>query len=136
MDIYDVRKRSEVMSRIPAQHSRLELHVRKALHRLGLRFRLHCDDLPGKPDIVLKRFRAVIFVHGCFWHGHRNCKRSKLPASNREFWKNKIAKNVERDALNIQKLQSMGWKVVLIWQCQTEISRLEKKIYRTFSVSE
>ena len=88
------------------------------LHRLGYRFRIHRKDLPGKPDIVLPKYKTVIFIHGCFWHGHRGCKRSKLPASHPDFWKNKIEANIKRDCEARSELIAKGWNVVTIWQCQ------------------
>lgn len=104
------------MSKVRSKDTRPEMAVRSALHRQGHRFRLHRRDLPGKPDVVLPRFRTAIFVHGCFWHGH-DCKRGKLPASNREFWERKITANVARDERAIQALASAGWKAVTIWEC-------------------
>ena len=108
--------RSRVMSRIRGQDTKPELMVRSALHSAGFRFRLHRRDLPGRPDIVLPRYRTVIFVHGCFWHGH-SCSRGKLPASNRDFWTKKIGRNKQRDAANCVVLQRLGWNVIVMWEC-------------------
>lgn len=116
--------RSWNMSRIRSKDSVPEKRVRSFLHRAGYRFRLHDKSLPGSPDIVLKKHRTVIFVHGCYWHRHSGCKRGayfpKDPKQGIEFWQEKFEKNVQRDNKNIELLQSFGWKVVVIWECQTE----------------
>ena len=113
------------MSRVKNRNTRQELVVRSVLHRLGFRFRLHRSDLPGTPDIVLPKFRVVVFVNGCFWHGHE-CPRGKLPNKNRDFWRAKIAKNQRRDQTNYRKLDEMGWTVLLVWGC--ELSSRERII--------
>jgi len=95
-----------------------EIAVRKSLHRLGYRFRLHQKKLPGTPDIVLPRHRKVIFVNGCFWHGHSACHRSSLPKTNIEFWKEKVAKNKRRDKRQIKQLKLQGWNPLTVWQCE------------------
>jgi len=92
--------------------------VRKAAHRLGLRFRLHVKPLPGRPDLVLPKWRTVIFVNGCFWHRHPGCKRTTIPKSNTEFWQRKFAANVQRDQINYARLEESGWRVLIVWQCQ------------------
>lgn len=113
-----------------------ELLVRSVLHRLGLRFRVHGKTLPGTPDIVLKKHRAVVFVHGCFWHRHKGCRRATTPVVRAEFWGNKFAGNVARDARVSSALRKMGWRVVVIWECQTKPhSKLERRVARTFSLS-
>jgi len=117
-DIYSKAKRSEIMSLISDRDSRMEISVRKSLFSAGLRYRKNVKSLPGKPDIVLSKYKAVIFTHGCFWHGHKRCKASKLPESRRDFWENKIKDNIERDKRNINLLERMGWKVIVIWQCE------------------
>lgn len=94
--------------------------VRRMLHALGYRFRLHRKDLPGKPDIVLQKHRTAIFVHGCFWHRHPGCKRASTPATNIEFWRNKFAANVSRDAKQIEVLESGRWRVLVVWECETK----------------
>ena len=111
-------KRSEIMSKIGPKNSSQEILVRKVLFKLGFRFLLHRKDLPGKPDIVLPRYKKIIMVNGCFWHGHKGCKRSILPVSNHEFWKKKIESNMKRDMDNIKKLKDLGWKHLIIWQCK------------------
>lgn len=114
--------RSELMSKIRAKNTHPELLVRSALFRLGFRFRIHSKKLPGSPDIVLPKYKAVIFIHGCFWHGH-NCKSGKLPATNKEFWEPKIAKNQARDRLVLKELKEQGWKILTIWECSLKGSR-------------
>lgn len=94
-----------------------ELAVRRALHAMGLRFRLHRKDMPGRPDIVLPRLLTVVFVHGCFWHRHEGCSRTTMPAARRDFWEAKFARTVERDAEQVAALQALGWRVVVLWEC-------------------
>lgn len=113
-------RRSENMRAVPNKNSTPEIVVRKALHRLGYRFRLHKKDIPGKPDIVLRKHNTCIFVHGCFWHRHHNCKRATTPKTNTEFWQEKFSKNVDRDRRTEQALTAMGWTVVIIWECETK----------------
>jgi len=101
---------------------------------MGFRFRLHRKDLPGKPDIVLPKYRTVIFVHGCFWHRHKNCKYSYNPKSRKKFWREKFEGNVERDKRNCKKLSSIGWETAVIWECQTNHSeKLQKLIGKIFN---
>jgi DNA mismatch endonuclease, patch repair protein len=117
----DVKKaltRSELMARIKSRDTRPELHVRHFLWASGFRYRLHGKSLPGRPDIVLSRYKTVIFVHGCFWHGHADCKQFKLPRTRTDFWQDKISRNQTRDAAAITKLQAMGWQVIVIWECE------------------
>ncbi len=117
------------MAQVKSENTSPELAIRKLLHRLGYRFRLHQKDLPGKPDIVLPKYKTVIFVHGCFWHGHQNCKKSKRPASNVEFWDNKLDKNIERDKKAHKDLNNLGWKVIVFWECKLrDITKIEKQI--------
>lgn len=106
------------MSSISGKNTEPEIAVRSLLHSLGYRFRIHRKDLPGNPDIVLPKYKKIIFIHGCFWHGHRDCKRSKLPNSNREFWEQKIRSNVQRDNKIISSLTENGWDVMILWTCQ------------------
>lgn len=113
-------KRSEVMSRIRAKDTGPELAVRSLLHGMGYRFRLHRPDLPGKPDIVLPRYRAVILVHGCFWHRHPGCRLAYMPKSRRDFWQAKFAATVCRDVEVEQRLKALGWHVLIVWQCELE----------------
>ncbi|MBX5172615.1 DNA mismatch endonuclease Vsr [Rhizobium sp. NZLR1b] len=111
--------RSALMSRVRQAHTAPEIIVRKALFRSGFRFRLHIKSLPGKPDIVLPRYRTIVFVHGCLWHGH-DCRRGKLPRSNVEMWEAKIRKNVERDVKAMEALERSGWFVEVIWECSLD----------------
>ena len=106
------------MSRIRSKHTKPELLVRKILFSNGFRFRLHRKDLPGKPDIVLNKYKAVIFVHGCFWHGHEGCKYFVVPKTRTKWWMNKINRNKSLDIINAVKLQEMGWKVIQIYECE------------------
>jgi len=106
------------MSKVKSRDTAPELKVRARLHAAGFRFRLHCADLPGRPDIVLARYRTVVFVNGCFWHGH-DCQRERLPSSNREYWAKKIDGNMRRDQSNYKALTELGWIVVVIWECDS-----------------
>jgi DNA mismatch endonuclease (patch repair protein) len=117
-DIYSKRKRSQIMSKISGHETKPEILIRKYLFSLGFRFRKNVKSLPGKPDIVLPKYKTVIFVHGCFWHGHMECKASTLPTTNVRFWKDKIKGNIDRDLRNKKKLKKLGWKVIIIWQCK------------------
>jgi len=116
VDIVDQATRSRMMSKIKGKDTRPELVVRRALHRLGYRYRLHRKDLPGRPDMIFPSCKAVIFVNGCFWHAH-DCGLFRLPKTHTGFWKNKISKNVERDKKNIQLLKEQGWRVLIVWEC-------------------
>ena len=117
-DTLSPAERSERMSRIKSKDTAPEITLRKALHRMGLRFRLHGRSLPGKPDIVFPRYRAVVMVHGCFWHRHSGCKVASVPKSNTQFWLSKFERNVERDAANKLSLESTGWAVITVWECE------------------
>ncbi len=117
-DVFSKSKRSEVMSRIRSTNTRPELIVRKFIHREGFRYRLHVKNLQGKPDLVLPKYKTAIFINGCFWHGHENCNLFQMPKSNKEFWSDKINKNIIRDKSNIARLAEIGWKVIVIWECQ------------------
>jgi len=117
MDVFSRGKRSKVMSRIRGRDTRPELLVRQTLSRMRFRFIGHASDLPGRPDFALPRHRAVILVHGCFWHVHRGCRYATSPSSNSAFWRNKLALNVARDARNEKSLRRMGWRVLVVWEC-------------------
>lgn len=117
-DTFTRQRRSEIMGLIRSTDTRAELTVRSMLHRAGFRFRLHSKTLPGKPDIVLPRHRTVILVHGCLWHGHENCRRGRRPKSNTEYWNRKIDRNLNRDAANAEILRELGWKRIVIWECE------------------
>ena len=110
------------MSRISGEDTKPEITVRKILHAMGYRYRLHVRRLPGNPDIVLSRHRKVIFVHGCFWHGHPGCPRSKRPSTNVDFWNAKIDANIRRDERVVRELVSEGWMVLIVWECETKMT--------------
>jgi len=118
-DVFSGKRRSEIMRRIGRRNTAPEVLVRRLLHSKGYRFRLERKDLPGKPDIVLPKYRSVIFVHGCFWHGHENCRRALLPTTNRDFWEKKIEGNKRRDKAAIEALAKLGWSSLVVWQCET-----------------
>ncbi|MBX5160412.1 DNA mismatch endonuclease Vsr [Rhizobium sp. NZLR8] len=117
MDVVDKATRSRMMSNIRGRDTRPEVMLRKALHRLSFRFRLHVKGLPGKPDIVLPKYRAAIFTHGCFWHRHHGCRFATSPATRAEFWNAKFAGNVERDRRVRDALNGAGWRVAIVWEC-------------------
>lgn len=115
-DTVSAKKRSEVMSRVGSKDTKPELLIRKGLHARGFRYRLHVNNLPGKPDMVFPRYKSVIQINGCFWHGH-SCPRCRMPNSNSEYWNRKIARNRERDISNRRSLTDEGWRVLTIWEC-------------------
>ena len=117
-DVLSKEQRRKCMSHIRSKDTRPEILVRRFLFSNGFRFRLHRKDLPGKPDIVLPKYKTAIFINGCFWHGHPDCKYATIPETNREFWLSKISGNVERDKITYSRLAELGWKVIEIWQCQ------------------
>jgi DNA mismatch endonuclease (patch repair protein) len=130
VDRLTVEQRSRLMARIGPANTTPELRVRSLMHRLGYRFRLHRKDLPGTPDIVLPGRNAVVFVHGCFWHGHE-CKKDKMPKSRTEYWAPKIEANRSRDEKKRRQLRSLGWKVVSVWECELRNpDKLERKLVR------
>ena len=118
-DIVDTEQRSVIMSKIRGRDTKPELAVRRIAHRLGFRFRLHRKDLPGRPDLVFSRHRLAVFVHGCFWHRHSGCKYSYEPKTRSKFWADKFERNVDRDRRNEQALRNLGWRVLVIWECET-----------------
>jgi DNA mismatch endonuclease (patch repair protein) len=118
-DIVDQATRSRMMARIRNRDTAPEMAVRRELYRLGIRYRLHNGKLPGRPDIVIGRLRTVIFVHGCYWHRHPGCRLAYTPKSNVEFWQRKLEGNTKRDAENQARLVEMGWRVIVIWECET-----------------
>ncbi len=120
MDVFSQAKRSEVMAAVHSKDTKPELAIRKLLFSLGYRFRLQRKDLPGRPDIVLPRFKLAIFVNGCFWHRHEGCKLASTPKSRVEFWQEKFARNVARDQRNYAALKEMGWQVLVIWECEVK----------------
>ena len=127
-------QRSRNMSAIKSKNTKPEIAVRKLLHSMGYRFRLHRKDLPGSPDIVLPKYKTVIFVHGCFWHRHENCKYASTPKTRKEFWNKKFNDNILRDKKNLEILSSLGWKIIIIWECETKnIENLRDKIIDVFN---
>ena len=119
-DIVNAARRSEIMSRIKGRNTKPELIVRRIAHGLGFRFRLHRGDLPGSPDMVFPRYRTVVFVHGCFWHRHHGCRYAYRPKSRIQFWTKKFEENVARDTRNEMALRDLGWRVLVIWECETK----------------
>ena len=133
-DVHTKEQRSYIMSRIKSKNTKPEILVRKYLHQHGFRFRLHDKKLPGKPDIVLPKYKTVIFVHGCFWHGHKNCKYAKLPTTRVGFWKKKIEGNSLRDKKKKSQLRKLNFGVLTIWQCSLRKGTYKKILDRRFHV--
>ncbi len=130
-DIFTKEKRSWIMGQVRGWDTKPELFVRSIVHRMGFRFRLHRRELPGNPDLVLPKHKKAIFIHGCFWHGHKGCSRSNRPATNKAFWKKKLDRNIQRDNNNVRKLRRLGWKPLVIWECETKNpERIWEKIER------
>jgi len=117
IDIVSKKTRSRMMSSIKSKDTKPEMIVRRFLHRQGFRYRLHVKELPGSPDIVLPKYRTVIFVHGCFWHQHKGCSYATIPANNKEFWLDKFSQNQLRDSRNLDDLHKLGWKTIVVWEC-------------------
>jgi DNA mismatch endonuclease, patch repair protein len=127
-DVHDKKTRSYNMSQIKGKNTKPEMLVRKFLHANGFRFRLHVKDLPGKPDIVLPKYRTVIFVHGCFWHGHSGCKYFVIPKTKTDWWLSKITSNVNNDKKAIFNLKKLGWKVINLWECGLRPKNIDKQL--------
>jgi DNA mismatch endonuclease (patch repair protein) len=125
-------RRSWNMSRIRGKHTAPEMVVRSLLHRLGYRFRLHGKTLPGRPDVVLSKYKTVVFVHGCFWHRHKGCKNCTTPTNRREFWVAKLEGNAARDKLHRRALEKLGWRVFVVWECETEKSESLDRLRKVF----
>jgi len=106
------------MSAVKQKNTGPEILVRQCLHRMGFRFRLHVNSMPGKPDIVLPKYRVVVFVHGCFWHGHPECSKSRRPSGNADYWNAKLDRNIERDANTLAEVRARGWDCLVVWQCE------------------
>ena len=133
VDTLTIPERSLLMAKIKGKNTRPEIAVRSLLHRVGYRFRIHVSSLPGKPDIVLTRYRTVVFVHGCFWHRHNGCKASTTPKSHRRFWAEKFRRNVANDRKHLGQLHRLGWRVVVVWECQLKrpdwvLAKIEKAL--------
>ncbi|WP_461366993.1 very short patch repair endonuclease [Candidatus Darwinibacter acetoxidans] len=133
-DVHSKEVRSYNMSRIRNKNTKPEQVVRKYLHKKGFRYLKNYTKLPGCPDIVLKKYRTCIFINGCFWHKHEGCKYFGWPKSNTEFWYKKIEENVERDRLNYQQLKDLGWKVILVWECELRNGLLETTLERVENI--
>ena len=127
-DIISAEQRSLVMSRIRNKNTKPELQIRRLVHALGYRFRLHGCNLPGRPDLVFPGLRKIIFVHGCFWHRHEKCSYAKLPKSNRKFWTPKLNANRKRDNRNMRLLEDMGWSCFVVWECELDDPSLSIRI--------
>jgi len=131
-DVFSPEHRSAVMRAIKSRDTTPEMKVRRAAHALGLRFRLHRADLPGKPDLVFPAKRTAVFVHGCFWHGHDCARGARMPQNNRDYWQAKISRNIARDKASLEELIKLGWKPRVIWECQTRDDRpLSRLIVRS-----
>ena len=128
MDVHDKTTRSYNMSQIKGKNTKPEEKVRKYLFSQGFRFRKNDKRLPGTPDIVLPRYRTVIFVNGCFWHGHSGCKYFVWPKSNADFWKSKIEKNIIRDRIKEEELHALGWRVIVVWECELKSERADESL--------
>ena len=138
MDVHSKETRSYNMSRIRSKDTKPELLVRRFLHSQGFRYRLHVKDLPGKPDIVLPKYKTAIFIHGCFWHGHVGCKYYVVPKTRTEWWLNKIQTNALNDIKAEEKLIAAGWKIITLWECQLKKEFIEQSflaIINTLSAS-
>lgn len=134
MDIWSKQKRSEVMSRIRGKNTKPEMILRSELFRQGFRFKVHLKTLPGKPDIVLPKYQTVIFVHGCFWHYHKDCREGRIPSTNSKFWREKLQRNIRKDKANIKALKKDKWKVQVVWECEIEkhLELTMKKVVSSF----
>ena len=129
MDTVSPQRRSEIMGRVRSKDTGPELVVRRLVHGMGYRYRLHSATLPGRPDLVFAGRRKVVFVHGCFWHQHRGCKRARMPSSNRAYWVGKIERNTSRDREVVRALRRAGWRVLTVWECElSNMNRLAKRL--------
>lgn len=136
MDIVPPGKRSRMMAGIKGKNTKPELVVRKLVHGMGLRYRLHRKDLHGSPDLVFSRMKKVIFVHGCFWHRHLGCRFAYTPKSNTSFWVNKLEGNMRRDALTLTALDALGWQVLIVWECEvSDLAALAQKVWLFLGVN-
>lgn len=134
-DIVDSKRRSELMANIRGRDTAPELAVRRIAHRMGLRFRLHRNDLPGRPDLVFPKHRLAVFVHGCFWHRHEGCRHASTPKSRIAFWTEKFAANIVRDARQEAALKALGWRVLVIWQCESrDEAAVERRLFASIDL--
>lgn len=118
VDILTKAQRSELMSKVRSRDTKPEWILRCGLHRIGFRYRLKNNHLPGSPDLVFPKFRSVVFVHGCYWHRHAGCQNASMPKSNKDFWKKKFSQNIERDHRIVRELENLGWRVLVVWECE------------------
>jgi DNA mismatch endonuclease, patch repair protein len=140
VDTFSREKRSDIMRRVRSSNTSPELLVRRLLHRAGYRFKLYGSDLPGNPDIVLPKYRAIILVHGCFWHRHKGCREATMPKSNVPYWEAKFARNENRDRRIKRALTRLGWRVITAWECQTKdpvrlLAKLKRALLRLYPMS-
>lgn len=122
VDVVDSVTRSRMMAGIKGKNTKPEMNVRRYLHSMGFRYRLHVKNLPGRPDVVLPKYKLVIFVHGCFWHRHKGCRYATSPDQNAGKWEEKFRKNIERDEIQIEQLKKLGWRIIVIWECGLRLS--------------
>lgn len=135
MDKLNPEQRSALMARVSSRNTQPELIMRRLVWRLGYRYRINYSKLPGKPDIVLTKQRKIIFVHGCFWHQHKGCRRATIPATRKEFWLSKLQRNRERDAATLRALRGSRWKVLVVWECELKFPEiLEQRVTRFLSL--
>lgn len=125
MDVFSQSKRSDIMSKVSGKDTKPEILIRKFLFSKGFRYRKNVKELQGKPDIVLPKYKTIIFIHGCFWHGHENCEAAKLPVSNVAYWTKKVSSNVTRDIHNKEILRELGWNVIVLWECELKTVALQ-----------
>ena len=130
-DMFAPEKRSEIMAKVHSANTTPEMRVRKMIHSMGYRFRLHRRELPGNPDIILPKYKTAIFVHGCFWHGCPTCRHAKIrPVANAEYWEKKLNRTKERDKNNVEALKQLGWRVMVVWECETHKNKQEYLVKR------
>ena len=129
-DVHSKEIRSYNMSRIRSRNTKPELLVRHFLFRNGFRYRLHIKALSGSPDIVLKKYNTVVFIHGCFWHGHTDCKYFQMPETRKQYWEPKIARNIANDLKHVQSLKAQGWKVIVVWECELRKTKIDETLSR------
>ena len=127
-DVHDKKTRSYNMSQVKGKDTKPEMVVRRFLHAEGFRYRLHVKDLPGKPDLVFPKYKTVVFIHGCFWHGHERCKYFVIPKTNTQWWQNKIEGNKQRDYKNYRKLREAGWKVIVLFECELKKEQIDQRL--------